>query len=198
MTATSSRKADATRRKIVDTALQLFVAKGIAETTIRDIATHAAIAEGTMYRHFPSKDALAYDLFADNLTGFAHTLETLQAAKNTREEKLAAMIAGFCALFDENRALFSFLLLAQHQEMQKLPPDAANPVDVVHRVVAETDTVGSPDAELKTAMVLGVVLQTATFLIYNRLTGTMSARADQLTAAALRVLAQDQISSVLA
>lgn len=201
MTAAPLPKTNDTHQKITLSALELFVSKGIPETSIRDIASRAGVAEGSIYRYFSSKEALAYTLFADNFTNFAKTLEALQAGKNTTAEKLAAMIHGFCALFDEDQALFSFLLLAQHQEMQKLPADAPNPVNVVARVIAEgiarrdiavAETGHALDAELATAMVLGVVLQTATFRIYGRLAQPMSALADQITAAALRVLVQNR------
>lgn len=201
MTETPFPRANDTRQKIIQSALELFVSKGVTETSIRDIASRAGVAEGSIYRHFSNKEALAYTLFADNFTSFAETLEALLAEKNTTAEKLAAMIHGFCALFDQDQALFSFLLLAQHQEMQKLPVDAPNPVNVVARVIAEgiarhdiamAASGHALDVELATAMVMGVVLQTATFRIYGRLDQPMSTLADQITAAALRVLVQNR------
>ncbi|MFQ5675842.1 MAG: helix-turn-helix domain-containing protein, partial [bacterium] len=43
---------------VIDAALALFMRKGIKATTTRDIALRAGISEGTIYRHFHSKEDL--------------------------------------------------------------------------------------------------------------------------------------------
>ncbi len=45
-------------RKLLDIATDLFIEKGIDETTIDDIVAHAGIAKGTFYHHYESKAAL--------------------------------------------------------------------------------------------------------------------------------------------
>lgn len=45
-------------RKLLDIATDLFIKKGIDETTIDDIVAHAGIAKGTFYHHYESKAAL--------------------------------------------------------------------------------------------------------------------------------------------
>src|SRR5258707_1433266 len=57
-------KAEDTKARVERAALTLFVARGVAETTTKEIAMAASIAEGTIYRYFPSKEGLALDLFA--------------------------------------------------------------------------------------------------------------------------------------
>ncbi|MHB8437949.1 MAG: TetR/AcrR family transcriptional regulator [Acidimicrobiales bacterium] len=54
------RRPGDTRRRIVDSAMQLFARKGYAATTVAEIEGAAGLAAGSgaMYRHFPSKDAL--------------------------------------------------------------------------------------------------------------------------------------------
>jgi len=47
-----------TRERLRAAALTLFVQKGVAETTTRDLAAMAGVAEGTIFRVFPDKKAL--------------------------------------------------------------------------------------------------------------------------------------------
>ncbi len=49
---------DATRRKIVAAAKELHEHEGVLVTSFEAIATQAGVAQGTVYRHFPSLDEL--------------------------------------------------------------------------------------------------------------------------------------------
>ncbi len=48
--------AEETRRRIVEATYHLHGAKGIAATSLRDIAQRADVALGTVYNHFPTYD----------------------------------------------------------------------------------------------------------------------------------------------
>ena len=78
-----SRPGNHTKELIARTALHLFVEKGITETTIRDIAGAAGVAEGPLYRHYESKDQLAWELFSTNYLAFALELDRLQEGYDT-------------------------------------------------------------------------------------------------------------------
>jgi len=47
-----------TRQKIVDAAIELHQAKGLAATSMKDIAARAKVGKVTVYRHFPDEAAL--------------------------------------------------------------------------------------------------------------------------------------------
>jgi AcrR family transcriptional regulator len=172
--------------------LELFVAKGITETTVRDIATAAGIAEGTLYRHFESKDQLAWELFAANYLAFARELDRLQAEYDGVRDKLAAMIRLFCAFFDRDPVLFSYLLLAQHSQLKKVTPEMETAVTVLQKVIAQgmaRREIPAVEVEVAAALVLGPVLQVAVFKAYGRITQDLSELADTLVEAAWLVLA---------
>ncbi|MDN3265325.1 helix-turn-helix domain-containing protein [Streptomyces sp. CSDS2] len=55
------RKKAATRQKIADAALRLFLERGYEAVGIRDVAAEADVAVTTLFAHFPSKEALVFD-----------------------------------------------------------------------------------------------------------------------------------------
>ncbi|WP_405656567.1 TetR/AcrR family transcriptional regulator [Streptomyces sp. RK9] len=65
------RKKAATRQKIADTALRLFLERGYDEVGIRDVAAEADVAVTTLFSHFAAKEALVFerdDDFEERLT----------------------------------------------------------------------------------------------------------------------------------
>ncbi|WP_330312768.1 TetR/AcrR family transcriptional regulator [Streptomyces sp. NBC_00523] len=64
------RKKAATRQKIADTALRLFLERGYEAVGIREIAAEADVAVTTLFSHFTSKEALVFEQDAD----FEHRL----------------------------------------------------------------------------------------------------------------------------
>jgi AcrR family transcriptional regulator len=180
-----------TRHRIQHCALALFVAQGVSETSVRDLAAAAGIAEGTLYRHYASKDELVADLFGRNYAAFAGQLRTALDRRSTFAGQLSAIIAEVCRFFDEDPTLFRFLLLVSHQALPRFPDGVANPVDVVKGAVAaamEAGEIPPGDPELATALLLGLLLQPATSVVYGRLAGPLSAHAGAITHAAARTL----------
>lgn len=180
-----------TRQRIHDAALRLFVEKGVTETSVRDLAQAAGIAEGTLYRHYASKDDLVADLFARNYTAFAHRLTDLQAPLRGFRSRLGAVIAETFRFHDDNPTLFRFLLLVQHQGLPRVADGADNPVSVLHELVEQgikDGDVGLTDPALGTAMILGLLLQPATAVVYGRLHPPLSRFSNHISAACLRAL----------
>jgi AcrR family transcriptional regulator len=181
-----------TREKIERRAMELFVAKGVAETTIRDIAEAADIAEGALYRHYRGKDELILALFQQHYAAFAERLEALQAHRTDTRAKLSAMIDECARVFDTDPIRFQFLLLVQHHSMRRLSDSQPTPVEVLRRVLMEGMARGeipNGDPDLAAALVLGLIVQPATFKTYGRLPGPMTPLAPTLTEACWRVLA---------
>ncbi|MCX5891258.1 MAG: TetR/AcrR family transcriptional regulator [Deltaproteobacteria bacterium] len=189
-----ARNGNKTKKLLARTALELFVRKGITETTVRDIAAAAGLAEGTLYRHFDSKDELAWELFHTNYTAFAQELDRLQQQYDPLKDKLAAMISQFCTFFDQDPVLFGYLLLAQHTQLKKVTPEMETAVTVLQKVIAQgmaRREIPAGEVEVAAAMVLGLVLQVAVFKAYNRITQDLSELSEALVAACWRVLAGD-------
>jgi AcrR family transcriptional regulator len=176
-----------TRQRIEQAATQLFVARGITETSVRDITRAVGISEGALYRHFESKDDLVWQTFEQGYTSFARELQSLAARETTARQKVAAMIRGFCRAHDANPTHFNFLVFVQHGQLAKLAEDAPTPVTVMRAVLAraiEDKEIPPQDVDLATALVLGAVLQPATFAAYGRIALKLEPVSDRLVAAA--------------
>jgi AcrR family transcriptional regulator len=60
------RDAERNRRRILAAAREVFAARGV-DVTLDDIAHHAGLGVGTVYRRFPSREHLVEALFAERL-----------------------------------------------------------------------------------------------------------------------------------
>jgi AcrR family transcriptional regulator len=64
-----SRSAEPTRRRILETAYELFYRRGFTRVAVSDVAERAGITKRTLYHHFESKDELL-----GAVLGFHHDL----------------------------------------------------------------------------------------------------------------------------
>ncbi len=189
------RDGTATKELIERTALRLFVEKGVAETTIRDIAAAAGIAEGTMYRHYASKDDLAWDLYATGYLAFAGRIEALRRKSLPLKAQLDARIRRFCDLYDDDPILFDYLLLARNRHSRRLPAKSPQPLLVLRDAIADgmkRGEIPKGDPMVAASLVLGMVLQAATSKADGRLDHSLSALANTLVSCAWRVLKRGQ------
>ena len=69
------RSARQTRERLARAALELFTTRGFHATTTPLIAQRAGVAEGTIYRHFPSKDDLLNEVFRAAVRALADPLK---------------------------------------------------------------------------------------------------------------------------
>lgn len=170
------------KSRIDAAALHLFAERGADATPMPMIAECAGVAVGSLYRYYANKDELVARLYADNYARLAQELDRTQTQAATARDKVAAMVRFICGFFDREWDLARFLLLEQHVRL-KTYSGAANPVDVVYGVLAEGMRRGEVrrlDGVLATALVMGPVIQAATFLTYGRLTGPLSNAAEDI------------------
>ncbi len=180
-----------TKTRIKQAALKLFVAQGVAETSVRDLAQAAGIAEGTLYRHYPAKEDMVRDLFREHFTAFAERLERLAGGQKTLKARLRVIVADACRMFDEDPTLYRFLLLAQHEALPRLSKSVPHPMTVLKKMVREAAASGEADVtdpDLAAALVMGLLLQPALAVVHGSLKGPLSPHAGDIVAACERVL----------
>jgi AcrR family transcriptional regulator len=185
-------RATGVKSKVERAAIELFGARGVDGVSIADIAAAAGISQGALYRHYRSKDELAARLFADAYRRTGGELTAIGCASRGFDERLNAMIAHFCALYDAEPALFRFMLLAQHNMLPEIDDGGSAPVAAIEAAVAEAIAnreLADVDIGLAAASIMGIVLQSALFQLYGRIAGPLLPRAPSLGRAALAAVA---------
>ncbi len=182
------------REPLKQAALELFVEHSVHGTGIREIAKHAGCSEAALYRHWANKDALVAALFQEHMTEVRNLLESAIAKETTLEAKVKAACRAAYKLYDEHPQVFRFVLLVQHELAKTIPPDMRMPQDVVTDLVREAAAKGEipklakGEDSLMAAAVIGIFLETAVFVLYERVQGPLSRYVDLVALSALRVL----------
>jgi AcrR family transcriptional regulator len=88
--------ADQRRRQLLDTACEIFAARGFHATAMDDVAAAAGVTKPVLYQHFQSKRGLYLALLHD--VG-ARLLEELHAATSTATTERARVESGFAAYY---------------------------------------------------------------------------------------------------
>ncbi|MGX6607928.1 TetR/AcrR family transcriptional regulator [Micromonosporaceae bacterium Da 78-11] len=73
------RDAERNRRRIIDAAREVFAVQGVG-AGLNDIAHHAGVGIGTVYRHFPDKDVLVDTALADQFAALVDLVDQGLAA----------------------------------------------------------------------------------------------------------------------
>jgi AcrR family transcriptional regulator len=103
-----------TQERILEAALKLFSQKGFLGATTRQIAREAAVAEVTLFRHFPSKEALFEEVIRrySVLPALKGVLPGLEHAEY--EEALAEIARRFLRRLDERKDFIRIMLAERH------------------------------------------------------------------------------------
>jgi AcrR family transcriptional regulator len=153
-------KKDTKLPAIMEAAVTLFVERGIDGTSIKEIAAAADVAEGALYRHFKSKEDLAWSLFAENLKEYtAHLFGAVLPVRGARE-RIRIFTQETFAACEMNRALFYYLLLSEHRSLKRFNEEYQHPGKLVEQVIAEGQKAGElrpGDAWVQFAVIVGSV-----------------------------------------
>ena len=172
-------------------ALRLFVAHGVDAVSVRDIAAACDMKPSNLYAHFPSKEALAADLFYAGYGEYGDILRDAAAGPAPFRPRLDRLVRAICRLHDEDNTRFRFLVMTQHGFLADVPQDERNPVEVICRAVAaamESGEIPRREANLMAMALIGIIVQPATARLYGRLHGGLMERADELVAMCWRAL----------
>jgi AcrR family transcriptional regulator len=106
------RDAERNRRRILEAAAEAFAARGLT-ITMDDIAAHAGVGVGTVYRRFPQKDLLIEALFEERVAELVALAEVALHAEDPWEG-LVGFLERAQALQASNRGLKELVLSTAH------------------------------------------------------------------------------------
>lgn len=179
-----------TKEKIILGAVQLFVEQGVAETTTREIALRAGVAEGSLYRYFPGKEELAWQIFQDYHQNLAECLAASVLGKESMREQVHSLVASFFQLADEDWLMFRYYLTGQHMFMHKIDHGKKNPYQVITSLINRSvDGVLNEDIKITAAMAMGAVHQVALNKLYGRIEGNLSIHVNKVAEIVYQILA---------
>jgi AcrR family transcriptional regulator len=96
-------RAEDTRRKIYEAAMEMFREKGFEETTMRDIAAKAGVALGGTYYYFSSKDAIVLAFYHEMQEASRTVVSDALADKKKLKERIRAVLDQRLKLLEPNR-----------------------------------------------------------------------------------------------
>jgi len=127
-------RAEDTRRKIYEAAMELFREKGFEETTMRDIAAKAGVALGGAYYYYSSKDAIVLAFYREMQETSTPLVGGALTDKKKLKERIRAVLDQRLKLLAPNRKFCAALFrhapdgedpLSPFSEESRLIRDAA-------------------------------------------------------------------------
>lgn len=162
------------REVIEEAAIRLFATKGLARTTIKDIAAASGVTEGALYRYYEGKEEMAWKLFNRELDQFTRMVsELLFEERLPFDQRLGLAIQTIYEYYAYNSDQFAFILLTQHGfPEEKLLARTNDPTDMATRFIGQGVGAGEIppcDAELYAALIMGAILQPLVLHRYGKL-----------------------------
>jgi AcrR family transcriptional regulator len=181
------------KNQISKAALGLFIKKGIKATTTREIARKAGIAEGTIYRHFKSKNDIAAELFLNYMTMFRDRLSEAQETFDEPRESIKKMINVFFEFAKNEPKAYSYIMAGHYSELPRMTTNFSKPKDVfvnaIKKGIAKGDFTKMHE-NLGAALVIGMITRSILFFNNGLIGKNYENIVSEVTKATLKVLSK--------
>jgi AcrR family transcriptional regulator len=147
------RRSASARRRILETAYSLFATEGVQAVGVDRVVSEAGVAKMTLYRHFPSKDALVAATLElrEELWTYKWLMAEVERRATTPRDQLAAIFDAFDEWFqrdDYEACMFISTLVESRGARNRNGDTAAQHLETVRGLVrglAERAGVREPD-----------------------------------------------------
>lgn len=101
-----------TKEELVNATIKLASRGGMEAASVRSITREAGVTEGTLYRHYRSKEQLWVEVYTRIVEAMAEDKATLLDTDMPAREVLGEWVRLTYAYYDGNRDAFNYVLLA--------------------------------------------------------------------------------------
>ncbi|QDQ02811.1 TetR/AcrR family transcriptional regulator [Lysinibacillus fusiformis] len=104
------------QRRVVETSIKMFAEKGYANTSTAEIARAAGVSEGTIFKHFGTKDHLLLSIIVPFVNDFFPVMakevlnDTLSENTKSFEQFLRDLLKNRVAFITENKEIFQVFI----------------------------------------------------------------------------------------
>jgi len=121
------RRADRTRKKLKEAALDIFSEKSVHAVTVKEITEKADLGKGTLYQHFEDKEQIDITLVEEAVEHLIKRIRRYDSAPETLEMTLEHLLDTHYEFSVEARE--EFLLLFQGKLLLKLESDTSDDLE---------------------------------------------------------------------
>lgn len=152
------RKKAITRKSLADAALRLFLDRGYDQVSVKDVADAADVSVTTLFKHFPSKEALVFDEDDDIEAGLVAAVHDRDPGESIPQ----ALRAHILAITPDSKQ-------PEFAEFIRMTRDTPALRDYGHRMWMRHETalaraiseeIGAPDDDAACAALARIVLET--------------------------------------
>ncbi len=169
-------KKEQTRALIVETAQEVFLTKGLFQTVMDDIAKAADITRRTLYRHFETKEDIAFEVAIALLTDWNQTQETFaREARGTGLDQVIGFLMASIDHMEDKRDILAYLGAFDFyfQDSQTAMPTKEN-LDRFNKVILVSDQLmkamldqGIRDGSIKETTDVALMVPTMSHVLWS-------------------------------
>jgi AcrR family transcriptional regulator len=174
-------RGEATRRLIIEAAAFAFAEHGFHGVSLNDIVRESGLTKGAFYFHFPSKEALALEVFRTKQEKWVGATMAAMMAKQRAYDQLNAMLDCGCEMHenDASARVVGRLCLELSREPQLAPKLIGHLTvwfDIVAGVVAKAQSEGDVRPDIDPRGAAEVIV--SAFIGLEQISETLSGSSD--------------------
>ncbi|MFD6886156.1 TetR/AcrR family transcriptional regulator [Streptomyces sp. NPDC059957] len=158
------RKKAQTRKALADAALRLFLERGYDKVGVRDVAEEADVSVTTLFKHFPSKEALVFDEDEDVEAALVSAVRDRAPGQSVLHSLREHFVETRASRRIDDPAVIAHLTLVRET------PELAEYWDRMWRrhefalAAAVAEAAGAPEGDLRSAALARFVMDTASLI----------------------------------